>query len=383
MRRHPLAVSLLLLLAALGAYLSHYGFRPSALVNFGDDGIRKLPQARQYLEPGFVIFQGRGGYDAQWDYYVACDPLARKRLYDHPYRYQRIGLPLGSCLLAGGRRAWIPTAMAALNLAGACLGGLCLLGLLGRPHASWLGVAVCSAAQLTQLQVDNSAVLSMGLCLAGLWLRERGRPLGMAAALALALLSRESALVLLAILGSWELKEGRWRWALLTAAAALPFLGWQLYLRQVLGQWALGTSAGHLVPPLAGYVGRVMEIPPDWAGLPAAEVLRHNLALICVLAYLLTASAGAIRLFLKRRSFYSAALLAHVAVLLCVSKGQLVDPNGAGRVFLPVPFLYLLSLGEKPHWLDRLVLWGGATLGALFAVKIGFFNAFPYLLYAP
>ena len=277
MRRHPLAVSLLLLLAALGAYLSHYGFRPSALVNFGDDGIRKLPQARQYLEPGFVIFQGRGGYDAQWDYYVACDPLARKRLYDHPYRYQRIGLPLGS----------------------------------------------------------------------------------------------------------WELKEGRWRWALLTAAAALPFLGWQLYLRQVLGQWALGTSAGHLVPPLAGYVGRVMEIPPDWAGLPAAEVLRHNLALICVLAYLLTASAGAIRLFLKRRSFYSAALLAHVAVLLCVSKGQLVDPNGAGRVFLPVPFLYLLSLGEKPHWLDRLVLWGGATLGALFAVKIGFFNAFPYLLYAP
>jgi len=60
---------------------------------------------------------GSEGYDGQFAYFIAVDPLGAAPLIDVPaYRYQRIVYPLLARLLALGRREWIPWMLPLVNL---------------------------------------------------------------------------------------------------------------------------------------------------------------------------------------------------------------------------------------------------------------------------
>ena len=61
---------------------------------------------------------GSEGYDGQFAYYIARDPLRGWQYCDVPaYRYQRIVYPLLGRLLAWGNNAWLPYSLALLNIA--------------------------------------------------------------------------------------------------------------------------------------------------------------------------------------------------------------------------------------------------------------------------
>jgi hypothetical protein len=73
-----------------------------------------------------LIHKGSVGYDGQFYYYIAHDPLILGQNYDHidfpAYRYQRIIYPLAAWLLSFGQPPLIPWMMVAVNLLGILLG---------------------------------------------------------------------------------------------------------------------------------------------------------------------------------------------------------------------------------------------------------------------
>ena len=59
------------------------------------------------------------GYDGQFFYYIAVDPVGASCCLDDPaYRYPRIGYSVAARLLGAGSSMLIPVAMVAINLAG-------------------------------------------------------------------------------------------------------------------------------------------------------------------------------------------------------------------------------------------------------------------------
>jgi hypothetical protein len=83
-------------------------------------------QAPQIWTPKTLIYKGSVGYDGQFYYYMAHDPLILGKTYDHidfpAYRYQRIIYPLTVWLLSFGQSNWIPYLMVGVNLLGILLG---------------------------------------------------------------------------------------------------------------------------------------------------------------------------------------------------------------------------------------------------------------------
>ena len=82
------------------------------------------------------------GYDGQFAYYIAVDPLnARFYLDDPPYRYARIGYPLAARALALGRPSLIPYTMLLINLAAVAGGSWAIAAALARSgHLPWLAL---------------------------------------------------------------------------------------------------------------------------------------------------------------------------------------------------------------------------------------------------
>ncbi|MEL7234326.1 MAG: hypothetical protein AAGK74_07510, partial [Chloroflexota bacterium] len=138
------------------------------------------------------------GYDGQFVYYIARDPLNAAPLIDVPaYRYQRILLPTLGFTLSFGQAALVPFALLAVNLAALGLGTYLLGDIFASFRVSrWyaLGYSL-SLAALGTTRLTLPEVLAYGLCIAGVWLLLRERLLLCAVMFALAALARETTIV--------------------------------------------------------------------------------------------------------------------------------------------------------------------------------------------
>ena len=86
---------------------------------------------------------GTGGYDGQFFYYIARDPLHAAPFLSHPaYRYQRIVYPLLVAVLSLGQENLIPYMLLLVNFIAIVLGTELLARLLIREHLSpWFSLA--------------------------------------------------------------------------------------------------------------------------------------------------------------------------------------------------------------------------------------------------
>ncbi len=252
MRRLSAAPAILAAVAvALGLFLAlalrPFAWNASALCNFGLSNLATNPayrvSAQAYFRDGFVLREEGTGYDGQYYFFIACDPFARRTGagYADPYYWQRVLHPLLAWAVAGGEPARIPAAMAGVTFLSILAGTWALLALI--PHqgaARWWALAYAlGLGHLYGLQLSvGGPALSLALCLGAVlaWTRGRGWTCGIL--LALALLARESAVLVMGPLALWSFLKGRRRDAVLAAAA---FPGWPGRPTSTTG-WDIGAS---------------------------------------------------------------------------------------------------------------------------------------------
>lgn len=179
---------------------------------------------RSFVDPalapaGLHVFPG-SGYDGQFYYRLAVDPTAfglraHGIRLDNPFRLQRIGYPVIVWLASAGRAALVPDAMVGVNLGalgllGACGGALARRG--GR-HALWGLVLAGYFGYLLSLGRDLTEITAALLLVAGLLALRQNRPVLAGVALAAAVLTRETAMVVVGALALVDLAArlaGRW-----------------------------------------------------------------------------------------------------------------------------------------------------------------------------
>ncbi|MBN1963705.1 MAG: hypothetical protein JW910_03595, partial [Anaerolineae bacterium] len=183
-------------------------------------------------QDGSACDEGTEGYDGQFAYYIARDPLDTPDCLDVPaYRMQRILLPALGRLLSLGQTALIPWAFVVINLA-ALVGGTVLLeSLLIEGRASrWFALSYgLFVGVFMAVRLSTTESLAYGLVIGGIWLIHKNRLGTGSILLALAVLAKETtALFVIGYVLYFALNR-RWSDAIrLGIITAIPFLAWQI-----------------------------------------------------------------------------------------------------------------------------------------------------------
>jgi hypothetical protein len=202
------------------------------------------------LDPGLP--NGTAGYDGQFAYQIARDPLGASRYLDVPaYRYQRILYPLVARVLALGQSALVPWSIIIVNWLALVAGTWFTEEILaGRGASRWYALSYgLFGGLMMAVRLDLTEPLAFALAQAAVLGYERKHVRVAAVLLALAALTKETTLLVAAgFLLSFALSR-RWRdlieWAVIIGA---PFAAWQVILRIWLGAWGIGSGGAMATP---------------------------------------------------------------------------------------------------------------------------------------
>jgi len=272
---------------------------------------------------------GGTGYDGQFAYAIALDPLGASTKLDQPdFRYRRIVYPLVVHAVSLGQPTWIPWMMMAVNLLAAALGSVILGELLARRRASaWLALVLpFSLGYLVAVRADLSHPLALALALGGWLAFDNDRPALSVLLFAVGGLTREVALLFPAALVGWYVLKRDWRRAALMAACVVPYLAWSA----ILVAW-LGTS------PTTAYQSRPLLIPFEgirYLAEPAGKAIVGMWVLLPAMAAGLWAASDAWRERAGSQGRDALLVVAHAALIAIMPKPTWEDPLAILRVGL-------------------------------------------------
>jgi hypothetical protein len=296
---------------------------------------------------------GPWGYDGQQYAALATDPFLRQHdtveALDAPsYRATRVMVPLLAWLMALGN----PTAALVvyqLLCWGLGLGSVFLVArwLADEGLAPWWALVLVTstglAAAIIRSTPDAAALLFM---LAALWLHAQRRPrLALALACA-AVLARETSYLVVLAIALDELRRRRF-----SSAVALVFvpltlvIGWQLYLRGVLGS-AFVTGASNFSVPFAWLPAKLATV---FAG---GKIWWMEFLGLCAVA----ATVLALVVVATKPSKWRApelSFLAFGAMGLFLSYNVYCETWAYARALAPLPFLAVLIAGRQTVPLRR------------------------------
>jgi hypothetical protein len=226
------------------------------------------------LDPHYDYPGGGTGYDGQFAYFVALDPVHARDYLDTrspgsagpDYRYTRILYPMLARTLALGQVRAIPYTLLVINWLAAALGTLAVAAWLRRKRMSpWFSLLYgLYPGILVALQRDLNETLAYALVALAVYLFDRGSTpavLGAGLAFGLASLTRETTLVfpLAYTLGAWIMRarsetrafsQSGWDWTPLgfVALSFAPFVLWKAFLWHWLG--TIGRTGGVYPQPV-------------------------------------------------------------------------------------------------------------------------------------
>lgn len=291
------------------------------------------PRFRGYV-PGGI------GYDGEFYYFLAVDPVHARYYMDDPaYRYTRILYPMTARLLALGRADAIPYTLLIVNWCALWLGTLALAAWLARKGVlPWFALVFGFYPGLfLAFRGDLTEPLSYALVAGAMYLSLtaiRHRTLWVGVLFGLAVLARESSAVFPAVLCLALLFRRRWRdAALLAVIAFLPFAVYKAFLVAWLG--AGGTPA-FLYPTRIPFQG-------------IAEQVRHGLnrweVITVVFPGLLSAGAGIWALWRGARRVEIALLLVNVLLfVVLLPAASWATYSAAGRITAGVVLAAILCI---------------------------------------
>lgn len=263
--------------------LRAYGWQPSVFAQVGE-----LFVDRAALPANVVVLPG-GGYDGQLYLRLANEPFTSQvdahgiRLDGPSSRQGRVLYPLLAWAASFGQPQWTPVAMIAVNFIALLMltwaaGALAVSAGLAR----WWGLAIALyPGHLFTVLRDLTDVVALTASLLSLLALRRGRFGWATAALAAAVLARETTMVVVAAVAAvwaWERIRGRRHFAAPWTTFAIPtavFLGWQLFMAYRWGGLPVGRLAGVVAPPFAP----IGQLAQRVAGLTSADDWRMALEL--------------------------------------------------------------------------------------------------------
>jgi hypothetical protein len=190
----------------LVAFLSILVFVVIILVRYDWDPMAFVMEGTRFRQG---VPDGTWGYDGQFAYYIALDPLNAPPWMDHDaYRYQRILYPaLVWVFSLGGQPVLIPWVMIAINLVCILAATWLLSGMLAkRGVPAWVTLSfVFFIGVFVALRGNLLEPLAISLSLLGLAFTYRERWLWAGIAFALAVLAKEMALAFLLGVVAWLL----------------------------------------------------------------------------------------------------------------------------------------------------------------------------------
>lgn len=365
-RPSPLLVALV---AALGWALfvavvtrTRYGSDVRALL---------LIKVQTQLPPGFATVPtvGPSGYDGAMYAALATDPLLRRldtpHYLDAPsYRATRILVPLLAWVLAFGHA---PAAIVFYQLLcwGLAIGAVYVLaGWLADEDRSpwWALLAAAGAGMVAVVLRSTPDAAALFFMLAALWLHARGRwPLALGFAV-LAVLTRETSVLAALAIAAAELRRRRFvAAAAFTALPAAAMLGWQLYLRHILGA-AFDMAGGAFSWPFA-WLGQKLAMVAQ-RGVWSAETYGAAAVAATALAFVVVVS---------RPATWRAAELAFLAFAgmgLFLGWAVYCETWAYGRALIAVPFLAVLIAERQAVAWRRWTLRSVVLLYALAGVTM-------------
>jgi hypothetical protein len=319
---------------------------------------------RSRVPTGIPVTSGQG-YDGQFYYRMALAPLNFHRTafgiqLDTVSRFERIGYPALAWLGAGGHEQFVPWSLVVVNVI-----GLVSLGALGAVIARGAGRHSCWGLLLPGyfgfiwvLSRDLSEIVTATFVVAGVVALRRNRYVLAGAAFSVAVLSRETSLVVIVLLALENplLSIGRWLGAKrlrspLSIEATPPaggitpaiswllpgvvFVVWQLVARSATDIWPLFSSGQHNVgTPFGGVVQGLRhyfdQLPSTASMLWFGELL--------VLAVVVIAAARSLRTT-TARLYERAAWLVYGLVALTLAPGVWLGDVG----FRSLDDLYVFS----------------------------------------
>lgn len=310
-------------------------------------------------DPG--VPDGKPGYDGQFAYQIARDPLNGWTKVDVPaYRYQRIVYPMAAQLLALGNVDLVPWMLIVINIAALSVGTWFIENLLSHFGASrWYALTYgLNAGTLMSVRLDLTEPLAYGLALAGVWLVLKGRGRWAAIVFAVAALTKETTLVFAASVGVIYITRREWRRAIeLSVVTLLPFAIWQIVLRGWLGQWGVGSGGALATPfeivPLRGLWSIALVNPPLFLLLSA---LMMPMAVIPALFGLWQAGRDIVKHHIDLPAML---LLVNAIVVLITPQSTFREPLAMARyvVGLVAAALIYAAARRSTRALNYTLLW--------------------------
>jgi hypothetical protein len=190
--------------------------------------------------------EGTEGYDGQFGYHIARDPIDSPDCLDVPaYRMQRILLPALGYVFSLGQDALIPWVFVIVNLIALVTGTALLEDLLVKLGVSrWFALSYgLFIGVFMAVRLSTTEALAYGLVIAAIWFERRDQLWFSAIMLALAGLAKEMTGVFAAGYLLYFALHRRWIDMLrLSIIAGGPFVIWQIVLYGWLGQFGLGSG---------------------------------------------------------------------------------------------------------------------------------------------
>lgn len=301
---------------------------------------------------------GNKGYDGQFAYYIATDPIgAADNMDAAAYRYLRILYPaLGWVLSLGGRGDLAAWALIAINVVALAAIGAILGELMARRAASrWYGLVVpLTAGMLFALRADLNEPLALALALGAVAATDgqhQEMPTTRAVVLlALSALTKETGHVYAAGVVLWLLLARRWRSAISAGLGAIgPSIVWGVLVSAWLGQSPFTTERTRF------------ELLP-FGGLRFTEPSQARLILVLwiVIPSLSLALALARDLLRGDRSLAAILLGVNLLFVMFMPRASYIDAMAVMRLSAGMMAAALLWLAEsnRRRWLPYLAaLW--------------------------
>lgn len=356
---------------AIAVKLHDYGGNPTGFVQFGDEAAMSVRPP-----PGALVLTRSVGYDGQFYYVFAAHPQidanVRRAFALAKYRIQRVAYPALAAGASLGNRGALPWTLLAVNV----LAAVCLV--LATAHwcrqmrrSGWWALAIGLAPGVVLcLLRDLTDIVGLAALIAGLCWWSQGRWRLASAALVLAVLGRETALLALAAI-AYDLAERRRAgrpaagsaWVLGAPAAA--FLAWEAYATvRFHGTVPLTTSPGSLWQPpgvgLTKALGSLAGQSPSHAGW---DLLFAALTVAAVIVGIMQLRDGA----------HWLALLTTAQALLTVLLGRVfwLDHWSFTRATLPLFALVLLNGLRTRTRIGPLICCAAAALTLAVPVVLG------------
>jgi hypothetical protein len=390
----PAVVAVLVLLAfgdvrherLHGTYLGNY----SGFIQIGKVFLDKNPFIAHQPDVRRTLVVEAGGYDGQFMYYAAYDPLMRAYRADParfdgmmdtpPYRFGRIGYVWLTWLASLGDWHGFPKAMVWLDLAGifAAAFAMSVAARDASASALWGLVALLIPAFWQSMETTlPEPIAAAFLLLAYLaWRRDRWVRAGVL--LAASLLVRETGLVFVAILVAAMVVRGERRQGLMMATVAIaPFALWHLYVGWVLfPSW--GWQGLFFKPALLGlpFVGFV-EL---WSHVRAAQYEMDLARAATWLPVVLTSAwLLAVAAVVKRPTPLTIAAAAYATIAVSLNYTMVwVHTRNGERVTYEVFILLALSSAQfaSTSRLWRVGIIGFWALSGFYVFWVGFDASF-------